>query len=262
MLDKRLLLDPSINRLDRMMSRKRFLDDLWFIWRSTERAFENFKTALNNLGIRSCFTLKGEVGTTVEFLDVKMELIGGRAETSLFIKPTDSEQYLNRRSDHSTHVFSGIPYSQFRRAITICSREDDRAAAINYIYEKFANSGYRPQELDKCKDRALQLDREEILNQHRTVSRQKDDGILTFVINHDPRMVRTLKEFLKANEQVISQLIGDKRIVISERRGPNTASMLFAKSAFSQLVNPRGTDQRCRTGGCLTCGTMNLDRQP
>ena len=115
MLDKRLLQDPSITRLDRMMSRKRFLDDLWFIWRSTERAFENFKTALNNMGIQSCFTLKGEVGTTVEFLDVKMELIGGRAETSLFIKPTDSdsEQYLNRRSDHSTHVFSGIPYSQF-----------------------------------------------------------------------------------------------------------------------------------------------------
>ena len=75
-------------------------------------------------------------------------------------------------------------------------------------------------------------------------------------------MVRTLKEFLRANEQVISQLIGDKRIVISERRGPNTASTLFAKSAFSQLVSPRGTDQRCRTGGCLTCGTMNLDRQP
>ena len=184
MLDKRLLQDPSITRLDRMMSRKRFLDDLWFIWRSTERAFENFKTALNNMGIQSCFTLKGEVGTTVEFLDVKMELIGGRAETSLFIKPTDSEQYLNRRSDHSTHVFLGIPYSQFRRAMTICSREDDRAAAINYIYEKFANSGYRAEELDKCKDRALQLDREEILNQHRTVSRRKDDGILTFVINH------------------------------------------------------------------------------
>ena len=75
-------------------------------------------------------------------------------------------------------------------------------------------------------------------------------------------MVRTLKNFLRTNEQAITHLIGNKRIVISERRGPNTASVLFAKSAFSQLVIPQGTNQKCGAGGCLTCGTMNSEKKP
>jgi hypothetical protein len=260
MLDKKLLIHPSIAPKNRMESRKRFLDDLWFIWRGSERQFDLFKKALNTIGAESTFTLKGSVGQSIEFLDVKLTLEEGRVETSVYIKPTDSDRYLNRRSDHSSHVFKGIPYSQFRRAVVICSSETARRTSIDYMEKKFIRSGYSVSEVQECKSRALALNRTTILAEHRRITDQiEDDNILTFVINHDPHMVQILKTFLNSKKDLLQQLIGDKRIVISERRSPNTASLLFAKSGFSTVTSVIGTDQKCRARGCMTCDLMTLE---
>ena len=52
--------------------------------------------------------------------------------------------------------------------------------------EKLRNSGYHTEELDKCNQRALSLDRDQIIDQHRKGSRLEKDNVMTFVINHDP----------------------------------------------------------------------------
>ena len=158
MLDKRLLPHPTIPPKNRMESRLRFLDDLWFTWRGSERQFELFTSAINSIGGADNFTLKGEVGREVDFLDVHMSLDDGQLKTSVFIKPTDSKRYLNRRSDHSSHVYRGIPFSQFRRAVVICSDDTERQKSIDYMEKKFLDSGYSPSELQECKTKALALD--------------------------------------------------------------------------------------------------------
>ena len=158
MLDKRLLPHPTIPPKNRMESRLRFLDDLWFTWRGSERQFELFTSAINSIGGADNFTLKGEVGREVDFLDVHMSLDDGQLKTSVFIKPTDSKRYLNRRSDYSSHVYRGIPFSQFRRAVVICSDDTERQKSIDYMEKKFLDSGYSPSELQECKTKALALD--------------------------------------------------------------------------------------------------------
>ena len=60
----------------------------------------------------------------------------GRLETSVFKKPTDSKRY--RRSDHTTHTFGGIPFSQFQRAVIVMSsneEESERDKAIEKLKE-------------------------------------------------------------------------------------------------------------------------------
>ena len=123
MLDKHILTDPLIAKHNKMIYRKRFLDDIWFIWTGSERQFEKFKRIFNSLGSVNNFTVKGIIGFLLNFLDIQMMLINGDIETLVYIKPTDSRRYLNRRSDHSLHVFKSIPFSQFRRAVVICSNE-------------------------------------------------------------------------------------------------------------------------------------------
>ena len=143
-------------------------------------------------------TLGGEVGSKVEFLDVKLTLTDEMLETSVFIKPTDSKHYLNRRSDHSRHVFKGIPYSQFRRAVVICSSTAEREKSIDYMEGKFLASGYETSELQVCKDKALELNREQILAEHKTCRESRgDENVLTYVINHDADMSKTLRTFLE-----------------------------------------------------------------
>ena len=84
-------------------------------------------------------------------------------KTKLFVKPTDSPTYLNCRSYHNQHVFKSLPYSQFRRAVVVCSDPSDRVEAIDYMYGKFLKCGYRPEDLDEAKSVALGLNRSQIL---------------------------------------------------------------------------------------------------
>ena len=244
-----------------MTKRKRFLDDLWFLWHGSERQFGTFKQLFNDLGKADNFTVKGGVGFEIDFLDVKMMLVNGDIQTSVFIKPTDSQRYLNRRSDHSLHVFKGIPFSQFRRAVVICSDNDSRNRCIDHMYKKFVSSGYSNEELDKCKTKALALNRDEIIENHLQKNENDDENsILTFVINHDPQMSVHIKSFLKKETDTLKKLIGDKRIIISERRSANTASLTFAKSSFSTTAKIFKSTQKCGSARCKTCSIMNAPK--
>ena len=66
-LEQVLLPNPRVQVLNKMSSRLRFLDDLWFGWGGTERQFNLFRAALNEIGRTVGITFKGEVGKSVEF---------------------------------------------------------------------------------------------------------------------------------------------------------------------------------------------------
>ena len=58
---------------------------------------------------------------SINFLDVTQSLIEGLIETDLYVKPTDSHQYLQSSSCHPFHCKEVIPYSQALRLNHICS---------------------------------------------------------------------------------------------------------------------------------------------
>ena len=265
-MEKKLLIHPDISRLNKISNRRRFLDDVWFGWLGTSRQFSTFRTALNRIGSTFGITFKGDVGPAVDFLDVSITLKeNGGLETKLFIKPTDASRYLHRRSDHGSHTFRSTPFSQFRRAVVICSNKDDRIQSISYMARKFVDSGYKQAEIYTAQEKALRLDRKEILgtsprNTEELSSQSKRQ--LTFVINRDNHMCRGIKKILAENKHDIDTLLGGPtQVIVAERRNSNIASMLFAKSSFSKSIVPIGVDQKCHGGnGCMTCSTMNLKR--
>ena len=71
------------------------------------------------------------------------------------------------------------------------------------MMEKFKRSDYSEDELNVCKQKAMDLTRDDILRNHR-LHKKKDsntdsDQIITCVINHDPNMVKHLKSFFVQN---------------------------------------------------------------
>ena len=66
----------------------------------------------------------------------------------------------------------------------------------------------------------------------------------------------TLRNFLESRKDLLERIIGDRKIMISERRSPNTASLLFAKSGFSSTPQTLNSDQRCNARGCLLCDNL------
>ena len=110
-LEKILLPDRRISPLNKLLSRKRFLDDLFFGWSGTETEFTAFQSVLNQIGTKHGITFKGSVGTSVDFLDTTISLNPDSSlSTKMYVKPTDSKRYLNRCSDHSPHTFVSLPF--------------------------------------------------------------------------------------------------------------------------------------------------------
>ena len=84
---------------------------------------------------------------------------------------------------------------------------------------------------------------------------------ITFVMNHNPDTIKSMREKLKEHAKSLEKLTGGKRIVIAERRHHNTASLLFGRSSFSSLETIAKQDQKCGNSRCKSCKTMNLKRQ-
>ena len=150
--------------------------------------------------------------------------------------------------------------------MVICSNEVDRTQAILYMGKKFVNSGYKQAEIDIAQEKALLLDRKKILTPSlRPIEdpSSQPQRQLTFVINRDNNMCRGIKKILEENKFDIDTLLGGPtRIIVAERRNCNIASLLFAKSSFSQSIVPVGLDQECHGGnGCLTCDNMKLKKK-
>ena len=261
-LDRVLLSDPRICPLNKMRSRKRFLDDLFFGWTGTARQFSKFKLALNEVGLHHGITFKGEVGRTVDFLDCTVELhTNGCIDTKMYTKPTDASRYLNRQSDHSPHTFIGIPFSQFRRAAVLCSKEEERHKCVEYISEKLLNSDFKPNEVENAKKRMMLLNRSDIICPRSSTPRTDEHRTLTFVINRNDFMVKKIKEVVKECQTDIERLLGKTRIIVAERRNGNIASTVFAKSSFSKEDNQAKENQRCSGKGCKSCKLVNLNKE-
>ena len=185
----------------------------------------------------------------MDFLDISITLkTDGKLETKMYVKPTDASRYLHRRSDHGSHTFRSTPFSQFRRAIVICSNEEDQIKSIAYMSNKFIDSGYKQTEIDVAREKALQLDRNEILSPARPGEDLPNQSScqLTFVMNRNEYLCKSIKQILADNKHDIETLLGcPTRIIVAERKNNNIASMLFAKSSFSRNVIPVGIDQEC-----------------
>jgi hypothetical protein len=257
-LDKKILDHVEVRRLNSLDKRKRFLDDIWAFWKGTYRTFEKFLDTFNKIGKEFGITVKGGCSDSVEFLDVTTKVEDGRINTTMYVKPTDSLRYLNRRSFHSPHTFSGIPFSQFRRASVICSDVSVRNVCIDRMVGKFKDSGYTAKELLVPAERARSQVRQRLLENQGDKTTQKDD-IITMIINKDCGLKKVLNSFFESVKEEFTAIVGEKRILVAERRLANTASLLFSKAGFSQTTMEVRDSQKCmKSKRCKNCPLMNL----
>ena len=62
--------------------------------------------------------------TSINFLDVTVSIAEGLIETDLYVKPTDSHQYLLSSLCRPFYCKKGIPYSQALGLNRICSNNE------------------------------------------------------------------------------------------------------------------------------------------
>ena len=72
----------------------------FFIWEHTEEKLRNFAETLNEIRPTLKFTAEWSQ-KSINFLDVPVSLVDSQIVTDLYVKPTDTHQYLHSSSCHS-----------------------------------------------------------------------------------------------------------------------------------------------------------------
>ena len=71
-----------------------------------------------------------------------VSITDGIIETDVYMKPTDSHQYLLSSSCHPFYCKKGIPYSQALRLNRICSNNEFLDERCNGLEKYFLERGY------------------------------------------------------------------------------------------------------------------------
>lgn len=98
----------------------RFLGDIFMIWTGNTDEPKDFIDYLNNLHPTIKFT-SDLSKTSVAFLDTTVSINNCKVSTDLYVKPTDTHQYLLSSSCHPYHTKRSIPYNLGLRLRRICS---------------------------------------------------------------------------------------------------------------------------------------------
>ena len=98
----------------------RYIDDIFMVWEHGEENLQEFIKYLNSQHPSIKFTFEYSP-KSVNFLDVQVIRVNDKLVTDLYVKPTDTHQYLDASSCLVFHSKKAIPYSQALRLNRICS---------------------------------------------------------------------------------------------------------------------------------------------
>ena len=134
--------------------------------------------------------------SSVNFLDVKVTIKDGKIITDLYVKPTDTHQYLDSSSCHPYHYKKSIPYSQALRLNRICSNNAFFDQRCNELEHWLHERGYSERVVRQEILRARKIPRNELLEKERN---HPEENKLTFNITYYPAFqnIKTILEELQ-----------------------------------------------------------------
>ena len=153
----------------------RFID--FFIWNRDKKSLKHFLNFCNNYskseGMQSTIKFTYSYSTlTVNLLDVTVKVENnGTLSTTLFAKPTASNQYLHAKSSHPFHTMKALPKSQFITIRRICTFTTDYWKHANIFINFFMRRGYKKPGLIKIATEISKINRSTLLEyKHREKS--------------------------------------------------------------------------------------------
>ena len=180
----------------------RYIDDIFIVWTEGEEKLREFIDYLNNAHETIKFTYKWSEHE-IEFLDVKVLNESGVLETDVFIKPTDSHQYLHYSSCHPGACKRSIPFAQAMRLRRICSKSCFFEKRVGELVKFLMERGYRKASVEGQVDKVRRMSRAEILSKGNRPRSTKTP----FVVTYHPRLpdiskiLRELHPILESSER-------------------------------------------------------------
>ena len=146
--------------------------------------------------------------------------------SDLYVKPTDTHQYLHANSSHPGHTKRSIAYSQARRITTICSDTETAKPHLENLVQSLTARGHSEQKVRSQVNKALDYKPQ---TNPTTTTQPKPDRV-NFVLTYDPRLPdlsRTIRDnfhLLQINPILKNVFVEPPRLAF--RNAPNLMSRL------------------------------------
>ena len=255
---------------------KRFLDDLFFIFRGSTRTLHRILDDINEIhpSIRltmshtsieeeePCDCPKKE---TIPYLDVSLSIKNGKIDTDLYRKPTDRNQYLLPSSCHPTDCIKNIPFSLALRIVKICSNVENRNKRLEELKQMLLEREYDESVVETAINRAKKIPREKAL-QPKTDKKEAEKRPV-YVSTYDPRLPNIpniLNKHWRAQSFVDRNFKKNfpKPPMVAFKRQKNLRSFLIRAKVF-----PQHRIQRFVKGmfpcmkQCINCPFINTEKK-
>ena len=259
-LEERLL-DASA---DKPLVWMRFIDDVFFIWTHGEEKLKSFINHLNSSHETIKFTSE-QSRDSISFLDVQVSVgEGGVLSTDLFCKPTDTHQYLHKKSCHPWHTKKAIPYGQALRFRRICSEDRQFQERVGELAGWLKDRGYEESLVNEQIDRVRRLDRATLLanSENRTDTqgrRERVPLVATYhpALNSLGKVARRLHPMLTDSEE--HREVFPEPPLIAFRRCKNLKDILVRARLNNEGNGGTGKKgcSRCGKSRCQVCNVMS-----
>ena len=185
----------------------KYIDDIFFLWEHGEEILRSFIDNIYKMHPTRKFTVDWSK-TSINFIDVTVSIAEGVIETDLYVKPTDSHQYLLSSSCHPFYCKKGIPYSQALRLNRICSNNEFFDKRCNDLEKYLLERGYSEKMVRKEILRARAIPRDALLEK---VNNQEKQNKITFNITYHP-VFRNVRKILEELHVILASDDGHKKV--------------------------------------------------
>ena len=241
---------------------KRFIDDLLMVWLHGEASLLRFLDHANSLHPSIQFTM--EYGQSVHFLDALLALErNGRISSDLYVKPTDSHQYLLPSSNHPPHVHVHLPYGLALRIRQIVSSDERLHVRLQELKSFLLERGYSGPDVDQQFTKAVRVPRLVALQAKKKVSGDRVPLVCEWN-ERLPNLGGLIQQFLPVlqSDENLSTCFSAPPL-LSYRRPRNLRDLLVHTTCKNpdHRVHSAAGSYKCEHARCMTCATIvNLTR--
>ena len=140
----------------------RYIDDIFLLWEHGEEKLKSFINNINKMHPTIKLTADWSK-TSINVLEVTVSIAEGVIETDLYVKPTDSHEYLLPSSGNPFYCKKSIPYSQAKRLNRTYSNNEIFDKRSNVLEKYLLERGYSEKILHKEILRARAIPRDALL---------------------------------------------------------------------------------------------------
>ena len=198
--------------------------------------------------------------TRIVFLDLEIFQEDGELKTSLHVKPTNKQLFLDYNSNHPEHCKQSLPYSQALRVVERCTSEPDREENLENLKSKFEERNYPTELVVKQFEKARKKKRIDLINQQRkqNVMDNKVRLIFTHTKANPPinKWIRECKYLLNKNDR--AKDIGS-RIQVASKQPKNMKQLVGGNKrggGGSRVTPPYAGCSKCEKGCKVACPVL------